>query len=134
MAQLDQQQLAQIVQAVISALQVQGQAAPKAAISQPGNSLEAKDRALISGFKRRGIPADQITLMNRADPKAEFNVKPFKLWLEFGRMVRKGERSIRGLFHISQTDALPVKAASPANKPAPKKAKAKPTLPEPTLV
>ena len=57
--------------------------------------------------------------MNRADPKAEFNVRPYKGWLELGRQVRKGERGIRGLFHSSQTDVI-----APA-KPAPKVAKAK---------
>jgi hypothetical protein len=35
-------------------------------------------------------------LMDRSNPKAEFNVKPFKGWLEAGRQVRKGEKSIKG--------------------------------------
>ena len=124
---LDQDQLSQIVAAVLNVLKIQG-ASPKAeASAKPGNSLEAKDRSLVQGFKRRGIPVDQIVLMNRADPKAAYNVKPFKLWLQEGRMVRKGQHGIRGLFHISQTDELP--KAKPAAKA---KAKAKPataTLP-----
>jgi hypothetical protein len=37
-------------------------------------------------------------------------VKPFKAWLADGRVVRKGQKSVAGLFHISQTDALPEKA------------------------
>jgi hypothetical protein len=115
MAQLDQTQLAQIVSAVIQALQVQGSTGAKpASISAPGNSLEAKDRSLVAGFKRRGIPADQIVLMNRADPKAFHNIRPFKSWLEQGRMVKKGEKSIKGLFHISQTSELPKASAKPA--------------------
>ena len=69
---LNQDQLSQIVSAVISALQVQGAASKDAAhVAKAGNSLEAIYRALISGFKRRGIPVDQITLMNRADPKEQ---------------------------------------------------------------
>src|SRR6516164_9877946 len=108
---LDQTELAQIVSAVIQALKV-GDTAPKAAsISTPGNSLEVKDRSLIAGFKRRGIPVDQIKLMDRSNPKADYNIRPFKGWLEQGRMVKKGEKSIRGLFHITQTSELPKPSA-----------------------
>jgi hypothetical protein len=115
MAQLDQTQLAQIVSAVIQALQVQGSTSAKpASISAPVDTLAQKDRALIAGFKRKGIPVDQIKLMNRADPKAEYNIRPFKGWLEQGRMVKKGEKSIRGLFHITQTSELPKPSAKPA--------------------
>jgi hypothetical protein len=52
--------------------------------------------------------------------------RPYKGWIKLGRVVRKGERSAFGLFHIDQTDVIPAKPA-----PAPKgklfgKAKAKP--------
>ena len=114
MAQLDQTQLSQIVSAVIQALQVQGTASAKPASQGNSNSLEAKDRSLVTGFKRKGIPVDQIKLMNRADPKAEYNIRPFKGWLEQGRMVKKGEKSIKGLFHVSQTSELPKATAKPA--------------------
>ena len=121
---LNQTQLAQIVSAVLAALNTSNSSRPKAAlISAPVDTLAQKDRALIAGFKRKGIPVDQIKLMDRSNPKAEFNVKPFRLWLEQGRQVRRGEKSIKGLFHISQTDVVqPVKAS-----PAPK-GKAKPKL------
>jgi hypothetical protein len=111
---LNQTQLAQIVFAVLAALNTSNSSTPKPAISAPGNSLEAKDRALISGFKRKGIPVADIKLMNRADPKADYNIRPFKGWLEQGRMVKKGEKSIRGLFHITQTSELPKPSAKPA--------------------
>ena len=114
MAQLDQTQLSQIVQAVISALQVQGTAPKAAAISAPVDTLAAKDRSLVAGFKRKGIPVDQIKLMDRSNPKADYNIRPFKGWLEQGRMVKKGEKSIRGLFHITQTSELPKPSAKPA--------------------
>jgi len=113
MAQLDQTQLAQIVSAVIQALQVQGSTGAKpASISAPVDTLAQKDRALIAGFKRKGIPVDQIVLMDRANPAKPFNVKPFKAWLEQGRQVRLGEKSIKGLFHQLQTDEI--KPAKPA--------------------
>jgi len=65
--------------------------------------------------------------MDRADKSKPFNVKPFRAWLEQGRQVRKGEKSIKGLFHQSQTDEIkPAKSAPKAKaKPAP----AKPQLP-----
>ena len=135
---LNQDQLSQIVQAVISALQVQGSAPKAASISAPGNSLEARDRSIVAGFKRRGI-AD-VVLMDRADKSKPFNVKPFRAWLEQGRQVRKGEKSIKGLFHVSQTSELPKPSAKPAVAPEQaqlfakakavfkaKKAKARPT-------
>ena len=55
--------------------------------------------------------------MNRADPSQPYDVRPFKGWLDQGRIVRKGQRGIRGLFHVTQTDPLPVKA-SPKTAPA----------------
>jgi hypothetical protein len=112
---LDQDQLSQIVAAVLNVLKVQGAASKDAAPqAKAGNSLEAKDRALVNGFRRRGIPLDQIVLKDRNDPSKPFTVKPFKLWVQEGRMVRKGEHGIRGLFHRSQTDEI--KPAKPAPK------------------
>jgi hypothetical protein len=114
MAQLDQTQLSQIVQAVISALQVQGTAPKPASISAPADRLAQKDRSLIAGLRRKGIPAADIQLMDRSDPAKPYNVRPFKQWLELGRMVKKGEHGVRGLFHLSQTSELPKPSAKPA--------------------
>ena len=112
---LNEVQLAQIVGAVLKALQTQGAASKDAApVARVGNSLEQKDKALVNGFRRKGIPLDQIKLMDRNDKSKPFTIKPFKAWMEQGRMVRKGERGVRGLFHVSQTDVI-----APA-KPAPK--------------
>jgi hypothetical protein len=57
--------------------------------------------------KRRGF---SVTLKDRANPDAPFDVKPFKAWLAEGRVVRRGQKSVSGLFHKSQTDLLPGKA------------------------
>jgi hypothetical protein len=111
---LDQTELAQIVSAVIQALKVGDTSAKPASISAPGNSLEQKDKALVNGFRRKGIPLAEIVLMDRNDKSKPFTIKPFKLWMNEGRMVRKGERGVRGLFHISQTDEI--KPAKPAPK------------------
>ena len=110
MAQLDQTQLAQIVSAVIQALQVQGAASPKPA-PQFKNSFGkfdpiAKDRQLLNTFSRRGF---KVTLMDRNDPTKPYDVRPYKGWLAIGRIVRRGERGVRGLFHESQTDPVPAK-------------------------
>jgi hypothetical protein len=35
--------------------------------------------------------------------------------MKLGRVVRRGERGVRGLFHVDQTDVIPAKQA-----PAPK--------------
>jgi hypothetical protein len=119
---LNQTQLAQIVSAVISALQVQG-AAPKGAAPQPKNSFGkfdpiAKDRQLLAAFHRRGFK--DVQLLDRNDPTKPYNVRPFGSaenktgWLGQGRIVRRGERGVRGLFHIDQTD--PVQPMTPERK------------------
>jgi hypothetical protein len=121
---LNQDQLSQIVQAVISALQVQGTAPKPSSIPAPVDKLAQRDAAIRAGFKRRGVT--DVVLMDRNDPSKPFNIKPFKAWLEQGRMVKKGERSVKGLFHISQTSELPKPSAKPS--PAKGKAKGKPQL------
>jgi hypothetical protein len=73
-------------------------------------SLVQRDQSILNGFHRKGFK--DVQLLNRADPDAPFNVRPFKGWLDQGRIVRKGQKGVKGLFHITQTDALP--SAKPA--------------------
>jgi hypothetical protein len=113
---LNQVQLSQIVGAVLAALRTEGTAPKTTAAAKPGNSLEAKDRALIAGLVRKGIKREDIKLMDRANPTADYNVRPFKGRLDLGRQVKKGEHGIRGLFHVSQTSELPKAKPSPKAK------------------
>jgi hypothetical protein len=118
MAKLDQDQLSQIVSAVISALQVQGGSA-KVAAPQYKNTFGkfdpiAKDRQLLNIFSRRGFK--DVVPMDRADQSKPFNVKPYKAWINEGRVVRRGERGVRGLFHITQTDVIPAKPEMTAER------------------
>ena len=112
-----------IADGVAKALAAQG-AAPKAAASPhflpkgskaPPSDLAAKDQRIVNAFAKRGF---KVTLMDRSDKSKPFDVKPFKAWLADGRVVRKGQRGVRGLFHVSQTDALP--SAKPAKAKAKK--------------
>jgi hypothetical protein len=121
---LNQDQLSQIVAAVTQALQVQG-AAPKAA-PQPFSKFDAasKDRQLVNTFTRRGFK--NVVLMDRSDKAKEYNVRPYKGWIELGRVVRHGERGVRGLFHIDQTDVIPAKPEPKAKKGLFKAAKPQP--------
>jgi hypothetical protein len=112
MTQLDQQQLSQIVSAVIQALQVQNAGSKPAFVAQPVDRLAQRDAAIRAGFSRRGIK--DVVLMDRNDPTKAFNVKPYRLWMAQGRQVRKGEKSIKGLFHQSQTDLIAKSSAKPA--------------------
>ena len=129
MAKLDQEALAQIVNAVLASLG-QGQAAtPKASPFLPRGSkaapsdLASKDAQLVAAFARKGF---KVTLMDRSDPAKPYDVRPFKGWLEQGRIVRRGSKGIRGLFHLSQTDLLPGKApAKPGISPEQKELFAK---------
>ena len=117
MTKLDQASLNQIAAAVMQVLGNQGAASSKPA-PQFENSFGrfdpiAKDRQLIAAFKRKGFT--DVVLMDRSDRTKPFNVKPYGSvekgtgWLAEGRVVRRGEKSVKGLFHITQTDAIPAK-------------------------
>ena len=60
-------------------------------------------------ISRRGFKP--IILMDRNDPSKDYNIRPYRGWIKLGRVVRKGERSVFGLFHIDQTDVIPAKPA-----------------------
>jgi hypothetical protein len=77
---------------------------PKGSHASPSD-LAAKDQRILNAFTRKGFK--DVVLRDRNNPNADHNVKPFKLWLDSGRIVRKGSKSVAGLFHISQTDPLP---------------------------
>src|SRR5690242_8745066 len=77
---------------------------PKGSHASPSD-LAAKDQRLLNAFTRKGFK--NVVLRDRNDPSKPHNVKPFKLWLESGRVVRKGSKSVMGLFHQDQTDLLP---------------------------
>jgi hypothetical protein len=82
---------------------------PKGEKAAPSD-LASKDQHLINAFHRKGFK--DVVLMDRSDPAKDYNVRPFKGWLEQGRIVRKGQRGVRGLFHVTQTDPLPGKASA----------------------
>jgi hypothetical protein len=121
MTNLSKEDLASLIASVVTQV-MQGQTATPKASSKPTflpkgshaapSDLAAKDAALAAAFLRRGF---KVTLKNRDNPDAPYDVKPFKAWLDEGRIVRKGQRGVKGLFHVTQTDALPGKASA---KPA----------------
>jgi hypothetical protein len=114
---LDQTELAQIVSAVIQALKVGDTSAKPASLSAPVDKLAQRDAAIRAGFARRGIK--NVTLMNRADRKQSYDVKPYGVWLSEGWQVKKGQRSVKGLFHQSQCDRIaPAKATTKSPVPA----------------
>ena len=57
----------------------------------------ARRSAIARGFARKGIKVTFVNETGRFD-----NVKPFKMWLAEGLIVRKGEHGVKGLFHSSQ--------------------------------
>jgi hypothetical protein len=137
MGNLTQEQLAALIANVVGQVLAGQTAAPKAsshflpkgAKADP-TDLASKDAAIVNAFHRKGFK--DVVLMDRADPSKPFNVKPFKAWLADGRIVRKGSKGVRGLFHVTQTDPLPGKASTktaPAQKPTKAKAKPQATLP-----
>ncbi len=69
-----------------------------------GDKFARKDKAILRGFAKKGIK--NAVLMDRTDPTKAFNVRPFKGWVALGRIVKKGEHGVRGLFHESQTEEL----------------------------
>ena len=88
-----------VAQAVAAAMAAQVKAAP--VTDNGANPALAKRHAsILAGFKRKGYK----------DAKLFTDIKPYKKWLEEGRQVRKGEKSVRGLFHVKQTDPIAKKA------------------------
>lgn len=65
------------------------------------NRVLSRNADVARGFSRRGIKLAFDPTSGRF-----VNVKPYRLWLQSGRQVRKGEHGVRGFFHISQTEAL----------------------------
>ena len=94
--------------AEISKPQVKDQAGKQAhkPVKSPKSpvGLSKRDAATIRAFARKGIK--DVVLMDRSDAKKPFNVRPFKAWVEVGRVVVKGQHGVHGLFHISQTKPL----------------------------
>jgi hypothetical protein len=90
-----------VAQAVAAAMAAQVKAAPVTDNGSTVNPQLAKRHAsILAGFKRKGYK----------DAKLFTDIKPYKKWLEEGRQVRKGEKSVRGLFHVKQTDPIAKKA------------------------
>jgi|SRR6516164_1062026 hypothetical protein len=105
MTNLSKDELASLVAAVVTQI-MQGQNAGSkpASMASPVDRLVQRDAAIRAGFTRRGIK--DVVLMNRDNPAAEYNVRPYQQWLAKGYQVRKGERSVKGLFHQSQCDLI----------------------------
>ncbi len=69
----------------------------------------AKARTMVETITEKGFLTMKEKLMKlgiKGTPGVD--VKPFKLWVEVGRIVKKGQKAIKGtnLFHISQTEEL----------------------------
>jgi hypothetical protein len=92
-----------VAAAVAKALANQASSKPstKVAVEDKNAKFATKDASLKRTFTRRGIK--DVTLLDRNDPTKPFNVKPYKAWQAEGRLVKKGEHGVKGLFHISQT-------------------------------
>lgn len=58
---------------------------------------------IARGFKKMGV----VVTFDKATGRFD-NVKPYKLWLVDGRIVRKGQHGVSDMFHVSQTDTLDV--------------------------
>jgi hypothetical protein len=96
-------QAQQIAEAVKQVLAANGAVAPKEKRSK-AEMLSDKDRALKGTFTKRGIK--DVVLMDRNDPTKDFNVRPYKGWAALGRQVKRGEKSVRGLFHETQLEPV----------------------------
>ena len=112
MGNMTEQQLAALIANVVGQVLAGQTAAPKASShflpkgeKAAPSDLAAKDQHLINTFHRKGFK--DVVLMDRDDPTKPFDVRPFKGWLDQGRIVRKGQKGVRGLFHLTQTDPLP---------------------------
>ena len=93
---MTKKEMQSIVTTVLSAIENAG-GVQKPVVSREDRQAK-REASIVNGFKRKGFKEAQIKLRE--------NIKPYKLWLESGRQVRKGERGVRGLFHVDQTDPI----------------------------
>jgi hypothetical protein len=56
----------------------------------------------MRGFMGRGLKASEIKLRQGG----QYGVLSYDKWLAEGRRVRKGEKSIKGCFHYTQTEEI----------------------------
>ena len=99
--------MTQMETAMIKALEVllaKHAAALSATAPVASNKFARKDKSIVRGFAKKGIK--DVVLMDRTDTTKPFNVRPFKGWVELGRIVKKGEHGVKGLFHESQTEEV----------------------------
>lgn len=90
--------------ALLKVLAAQEQVVPvkRSSVKVAGNSRKQAYRdAVFNGFRRRGLKL----VFNPTTEKFD-DVLPFKEWQKLGLVVRKGQKSVRGLFHKSQTEPL----------------------------
>lgn len=76
--------------------------APKLVAPPEDRRQAAQAKRLSSigrGFAAKGIKVTFDKESGRFD-----NVKPFKLWLSEGLIVRKGQTGVKGFFHVSQCE------------------------------
>lgn len=55
--------------------------------------------SVARGFHRKGLKNTDFTLA----PGGTDTVRTYKGWLANGRIVKKGQHGVKGLFHVSQT-------------------------------
>lgn len=115
MTQAQITQIAAAVAAVLSGAKPSKKAYPsvkkhvayKAKSAAPEDSAADRQMARLAkiarDFGKMGVNVTFDKATGRFD-----NVKPYKVWLAEGRVVRKGQHGVSGLFHVSQTDALDV--------------------------
>ena len=71
----------------------------KAVVTAKADRSLARRASIARGFARKGIKVTFVNETGRFE-----NVKPFKMWLAEGLIVRKGEHGVKGLFHSSQCE------------------------------
>lgn len=66
---------------------------------QPDKKLQFQS-AVIKGFKAKGLKDTEIELYGTGTT----GIQTYKGWLKLGRQVKKGQSSVKGCFHYSQTE------------------------------
>lgn len=125
MTQMQEAMISAVAAAVAKALGPSlGKPNGKSTKSRTQKGKRGKKRAKLTDAERAAFIAKndaeaiaQFTAAGYADVQPRVNVLTYDKWIANGRMVRKGEKSTQvgpfRLFHISQTDSLPLTADSP---------------------
>jgi hypothetical protein len=111
MVDITAEALAQMVADAVAAATAKKKTAKSGGNKKPTREPLTEEQKAANRKKTDILTMANFTAKGYKDVQPRVNVMTYNKWIENGRMVRKGEKSVKcgsfPLFHIDQTDPLP---------------------------